>query len=142
MGVDCTIIELNPATIQEQSRRGRPVVFGDVGNLEVLESAGIGNADALILSIPDEEAVLRACAVARRRAPGIFIAARTRVVSKRADLMQAGADSITVDETSAAPEMLRAVIDRIGPGADGELPKREVKPRPNAVFESFDEDRL
>ena len=34
-GIDYTVIELNPATVQEQSRRGRPVIFGDVGNLRV-----------------------------------------------------------------------------------------------------------
>ena len=112
-GISYTVVELNPATVQEQSGRGRAVIFGDVGNLEVLESAGIGSADALILTIPDEEAVLRACAVARRRAPEMFIAARTRVVSKRVALAEVGADSVTVDETSAASEMLRAVMDRI-----------------------------
>jgi putative NADH-flavin reductase len=119
-GINCTVVELNPATVQEQSRRGRMVIFGDVGNLEVLESAGIGNADALILTIPDEEAVVRACVVARRRAPDIFIAARTRVVSKRAALIDGGADSVTVDEASAASEMLRAVIDRIGAKTESE----------------------
>ncbi|MHC4696787.1 MAG: cation:proton antiporter domain-containing protein [Planctomycetota bacterium] len=121
-GTSYTVVELNPATVQEQSRRGRRVIFGDVGNLEVLESAGIGHADALILTIPDEEAVLRTCAVARRRAPDIFIAARTRVVSKRTALTEVGADSVTVDETSAASEMLRAVMDRIGADAPSFAP--------------------
>ena len=119
-GINYTVVELNPATVREQSRRGRPVIFGDVSNLEVLESAGIGSAHALVLTIPDEEAVLRTCAVARRRAPDIFIAARTRVVSKRAGLMEVGADSVTVDETSAATEMLRVVMDRIGVNMDNE----------------------
>ncbi len=121
-GTSYTVAELHPATVQEQSRRGRRVIFGDVGNLEVLESAGIGHADALILTIPDEEAVLRTCAVARRRAPDIFIAARTRVVSKRTALTEVGADSVTVDETSAASEMLRAVMDRIGADAPSFAP--------------------
>ncbi len=111
-GIDHTVVELNPNTVQEQSRRGRPFIFGDVSNLAVLESAGIGNADALILTIPDEEAALRTCAVARRREPDIFIAARTRVVSKRAGLMEGGADHVTVDEIAAADEMLRVVMDR------------------------------
>jgi K+:H+ antiporter len=105
-----TVIELNPATVRELSRLGKDVVFGDVGNLEVLESAGIGSAQALVLTIPDEEAVQRTCAVARRKSPDIFIAARTRVVSKRSALTAVGADSVTVDETSAAAEMLRAVM--------------------------------
>ncbi len=112
-GFNYTVVELNPATVLEQSRRGRRVVFGDVGNLEVLESAGIRSAHALVLTIPDEEAVLRSCAVARRRAPDVFIAARTRVVSKRTGLMEVGADSVTVDETTAATEMLREVMVRL-----------------------------
>ncbi len=138
-GATCTIVELNPATVQEQSRRGRTVIFGDVGNLEVLESAGIQNADALILTIPDEEAVLHTCAVARRRAPDIFIAARTRVVSERVRLMEAGADSVTVDETSAAAEMLRAVMARIEEGTKKEPPGPEPESDPHAVSENCDE---
>ena len=126
-GIKYTIVELNPATVQEQSRRGRRVIFGDIGNLEVLESAGIRNADALVLTIPDEEAVLRTCAVARRRAPGVFIAARTRVVSKRAGIIEVGADSVTVDETSAAAEMLRAVMDRIGSNMESERLGNELQ---------------
>lgn len=109
-GISFTVVELNPATVQAQSRQGRTVIFGDVGNLEVLESAGIDNAAALVLTIPDEEAAQRTCAVVRRRVPGIFIAARTRVVSKRNGLAEAGADSITVDESSAGEEMARAVM--------------------------------
>lgn len=114
MDIPFTIVELNPATVQEQSHHGRPIIFGDVGNVRVLESAGIGHADALILTIPDEEAALRACIAARRRVPDIFIATRTRVVSKQAGLMEVGADHVTVDEMAAAEAMLHAVMDRIG----------------------------
>ncbi len=121
-GINYTVVELNPATVQEQSRRGRRVIFGDIGNLEVLESAGIESAHALVLTIPDEEAVLRTCAVARRRAPDVFIAARTRVVSKRVGLIEVGANSVTVDESSAASEMLRAVMACIDATTGEELP--------------------
>jgi len=120
VGTKCTVVELNPATVQEQFRRGRSVIFGDVGNLEVLESAGIENAHALVLTIPDEEAVLRTCVVARRRAPDLFIVARTRVLSKRVGLIEVGANSVTVDETSAAADMLRAVMACIDARAEEE----------------------
>jgi len=109
-----TIIELNQATVREQSRHRTPIIFGDVGNAHVLESAGIADADALVLTIPDEEAALRACATARRRVPDIFIAARTTVVPKRATLVEFGADHVTVDETAAAEALVRAVMGRFG----------------------------
>ena len=124
-GINYTVVELNPATVQEQSRLGKRFIFGDVGNLEVLESAGIRSAHALVLTIPDEEATLRTCAVARRRAPDIFIVARTRVVSKRAGLIEVGANSVTVDENSAASEMLRAVMDCIDEGTEEERLTKE-----------------
>jgi voltage-gated potassium channel Kch len=127
-GITYTVVELNPATVQDQSRRGKTAIFGDVGNLEVLESAGIETADALVLTIPDEEAVLRTCAVARRKAPDIFIAARTRVVSKRQSLAEVGADSITVDETSAAEEMARAVMERFAVDPEGAGAVKEPSP--------------
>ena len=139
-GINYTVVELNPATVHEQSRLGTPVIFGDVGNLEVLESAGIGSADALVLTIPDEEAALRTCAVARRRAPGIFIAARARVVSKRGGLREVGADSVTVDETSAATDMLRAVMDCID-ADEGEGPlARRPEADLHTVPDGYDED--
>ena len=124
-GINFKVVELKPVTVQEQSRRGRRVIFGDIGHLEVLESAGIDSAHALVLTIPDEEAVLRTCAVARRRAPDVFLAARTRVVSKRAGLIEVGSNSVTVDETSAAAEMLRAVMACIDATSREELPHRD-----------------
>ena len=135
-GIPFTIVELNPATVQEQSHRGRPIIFGDIGNVQVLESAGIGHADALVLTIPDEEAALRACAVARRRVPGIFIATRTRVVSKQAGLMEIGADHVTVDEVAAAEAMLHAVMERIGVNTGGAHRRTEPGSTPSTLSEA------
>ena len=114
MEIPFTIVDLNPATVREQSHRGMPIIFGDVGNVHVLDSAGIADSDALVLTIPDEEAALRACAAARRRVPDIFIATRTRVVSKQAGLVEVGADHVTVDEMAAAEAMLHAIVSHIG----------------------------
>ncbi len=112
-GVSYTIIELNPDTVVEQLRRRRSIVFGDVSNLQVLESAGIAHADALVLTVPDEEAVLRSCAVARRRSPSIFIAVRTGLAAKSGAASDIGADHVTVDELATAEAMMRVVMERL-----------------------------
>jgi CPA2 family monovalent cation:H+ antiporter-2 len=113
LSVPYTVIELNPDTVREQLRRRRPIVFGDVANLRVLESAGIGRADVLVLTVPDEDAVLQACAVARRRAPSIFIAARTDLASRSRAVARIGADVVVVDEMSCADAMARVVASRL-----------------------------
>jgi CPA2 family monovalent cation:H+ antiporter-2 len=116
-GISYTVIELNPDTVVEQLRHRRSMVFGDVGNAKVLESAGIGHADVLVLTIPDEDAVLRACDVARRRAPKIYIAARTALVTKGNAASEIGADHVTVDEMATAEAMCLVVRKRLAPDA-------------------------
>ena len=108
-----TIIELNPVTVFKQHRMGRPIVYGDVTNPEVLETAGIRHAEALILTIPDEDAIVRAVEIARRIAPGLFIAARTNYLSQAIQARQAGADHVTVEEVATAGLMEREVMEKL-----------------------------
>lgn len=113
-GVDYTIVELNPSTVRTQGGLGRSIVFGDIASPEVLESAGLRHADAIVLTIPDEDAVLRACQTIRRLAPQIFIAARTDFLSRGMLARGLGADYVIADEIASAEAMRVAVLDRLG----------------------------
>lgn len=115
-GAQVTIVEMNPATVKTQTRLGRNIVFGDVSDPEVLESAGVHEADALILTIPDEERVLRACHVARQANHSIFIVARTSYVSKGMLATNLGANEVVIEELATAESMER-MIARILPPA-------------------------
>ncbi len=128
VGMPYTVIELNPDTVKQQRQAGKAFVLGDASNPEVLASVGIERADVLILTIPDEEAVMRACAVARRLAPSIFIAARTGLVSRGKLAEEIGASHVTVDEMATAEAMLRVVMQRVNlaMGRSPEVPAESV----------------
>ncbi len=111
--VPVTVIELNPQTVQRQSGLGRPIVYGDVTNPDVLESAGIHEADAIVLTIPDDDATLRACRTIRGLVPDIFIAARTNYLSGSFKAQQMGADHVTVEEVVTAQAMEREVMTKL-----------------------------
>lgn len=113
VGMPYTVIELNPETVRRERKAGKAFVLGDASNPEVLASVGIERADVLILTIPDEEAVLRACAIARRLAPSVFIAARTGLVSRGKVAEEIGASHVTVDEMATAEAMVRVVMQRV-----------------------------
>lgn len=113
LGIPHTIIELNPNTVRRQSRLGRSIIYGDVTNPEVLESAGLRESDAIILTIPDEEAMLRACEVIRGMAPRIFIATRTSFLSRAILARDMGADHVIVEEMETAQAMERQVLAAI-----------------------------
>ncbi len=119
-GIALTIIELNPRTVRRQAGLGRRMVYGDASNTEVLESAGLTEADAVILTMPDEEATLQACRVIRGLRPDIFIAARANVLSKALQAMQLGADHVVVEEMAAAEAMAAQVLHKIEQRAAGE----------------------
>ncbi|MGH7133087.1 MAG: cation:proton antiporter [Phycisphaerales bacterium] len=112
-GIPFCIVDLNQQTIATQRRLGRSAYYGDISNPEVLESAGIDAADAVFLTIPDDEATLRACRVVRTLAPHIFIAARTSFLSKAMVATELGADQVIVEEVATAETMARQVIERL-----------------------------
>lgn len=130
-GYATTVIELNPETVRERSRKGESVVFGDMSSAAVLESAKIAGAEALVLTIPDERATIRACQVARRLAPELFIVARIGHVSRQAAAESAGADRVIVEETATAEEMLLAMD--IKPLVDD--PEDDMDEAPHAAAE-------
>lgn len=113
LGVVYTIIDFNPSTVSTQGALGRRVVFGDISNPEVLETAGVRSADAVILTIPDEDAVLRACEAVRAMNPSTFISARTNFLSKGMMASRLGADHVTVEELATAESMAHEVITQL-----------------------------
>jgi len=109
-----TIVEMNVRTVQKQRELGRTILFGDISDPEVLENAGIHHADALVLTIPDEDAVFRACRVARSLNPTVFIIARTNFLSRALVAIGLGANETVVEEMATAEAMDRLVQRVLG----------------------------
>lgn len=112
-GIDITVIELNPRTVQRQAALGRRIVYGDVTNPEVLESAGLREADAVIITIPDEDSMFRAVTQVRSQAPDIFLAVRVGFLSTAFRAQTLGADHATVEEVATAITMEREVLAQL-----------------------------
>lgn len=109
-GIGVTVIELNPRTVQRQASLGRRIVYGDVTNPEVLESAGLREADAVIVTIPDEDSMFRAVTQVRSQAPDVFLAVRVGFLSSAFRAQTLGADHATVEEVATAMTMEREVL--------------------------------
>ena len=112
-GVPLVILELNPRTVQKQRALGRTVLFGDATNEEVLMSAAVDKASAVVITIPDDDAAIRASAAVRRLNPTVYLAVRTNVLSRAMRAREAGADHVVVEEIEAADAMAREVVDAV-----------------------------
>ncbi|MCB9846658.1 MAG: cation:proton antiporter [Phycisphaeraceae bacterium] len=108
--VHVTILELNADTVRTQRRLGRDAYYGDATNPEVLDSVGVAESNAFVITFPDDDATLRACRVARSMAPNICIAVRVSALSRALQAKQLGANHVTVEEVATADAMARDVI--------------------------------
>lgn len=115
-GVPFTVIEMNAATVRGQRSLGRSIARGDATNAEVLESAGIRDAMAVVITIPDPTTAMRICQVARSLAPSAVIAIRTRHLSEAFQAKQLGADITVVEEIETAKAMATVVTAALKPG--------------------------
>lgn len=113
VGIVPVIVEMNPETVIAQIERGRIVVYGDITSPEVLHSAGIERAKALVLVISDFAASRRAIEVARRLHPDLRIVTRTRFASEEAAERARGMD-VTSEEFAGAVAMAGLVLRRCG----------------------------
>ena len=109
-----TIIERNPVTVETQRALGRRVVAGDASDTDTLVEAGLNTASILALTIPDEEAVLRAISLARRLRPQIYIIARTNYASQGMRASQLGADDVVKAEQAVAVQFYDRLSRRLG----------------------------
>ena len=128
-GVPYTIVELNPGTVRRQAELGRSVIYGDISNPDVLESAGLKNAAAVVLTAPDPDAVIRACQTIRGHRPDVFIAARTNFLSQGMIATTHGADLVTVEEMATAQAMATEVVGSLRKRAELENRPGEGEPQ-------------
>lgn len=107
--VPFVVVELNCDTCTTQRNIGVQVIEGDISSEEVLRKAGVETASVLALSIPDEEAALRATETANKIRPEIHIIASTRYTSTGLKALQRGADEVIVAEQAVAQEFYRRI---------------------------------
>lgn len=113
-GVSCTIIEMNPTTVREQTALGRRVIFGDVANPDVLETAGAEHAEAVVLSLPDSDATMQAVRTLRQLRQDLPIAVRVSMERRAPMARELGATLVVVEETVSAVVLADEIINRCG----------------------------
>lgn len=111
--IDYVVVERNAETVSRQRRLGRRVITGDICDESTLVRAGVRAAGILALTIPVEEAVLRATALARRLNRSIYIIARTVYSSSGLQASKLGASAVVKAEQAVAREFYEKLVRRL-----------------------------
>ncbi|HEV7877507.1 cation:proton antiporter [Bradyrhizobium sp.] len=107
------VVDFNPVVFQTLKGRGVHVTYGDISNVDTLVHAGVGNAEIIILSVPDSllkgannEKLVRHVRSLNQTAKIISTA---DVLSDVADHYAAGADYVVVTRLSDAHELFNVI---------------------------------
>jgi Kef-type K+ transport system membrane component KefB len=108
-----SVVDFNPNVFRTLSARSIHVIYGDISNLDTLMHAGVGNAEIIILSVPDSllkgannEKLVRHV---RSMNPDAKIISTADLLADVSDLYAAGANYVTVTRTTDAAELYKVI---------------------------------
>jgi monovalent cation:H+ antiporter-2, CPA2 family len=105
-----SVIDMNPAVVQDLLDRGIPALYGDGTTEPVLERAGITHARILAVTVPNTVVAARASRIARIMNAEIDIIVRAARAVELPELREAGANEIVQPEFEAGLEFLQHVL--------------------------------
>lgn len=107
------VVEVDQARAVEFTARGVPTLFGDAANSEVLTHAGLAQARALVVTVPNEAAAELIVAAARDLAPNLPVIARAATTSGVSRLINLGAQDVIHPELEGGLEVVRHTLMRL-----------------------------
>jgi monovalent cation:H+ antiporter-2, CPA2 family len=104
-GFEFIALELDAYRIRAGRQAGDPVIYGDAGQVKVLENVGVAHASCVVITFANPEVALRILRAIRELRQDVPILVRTQDDTKLEELQAAGATEV-VPETFEASLML------------------------------------
>src|SRR5882757_880837 len=104
-GFEYIALDLDPYRIRAGRQAGDPVMYGDAGQVKVLENVGVAQASCVVITFAGPEVALRILRSVRELRSDVPVLVRTQDDSKLEELQAAGATEV-VPETFEASLML------------------------------------
>lgn len=109
-----TALEINPHHVDFVRSYGNKVFYGDATRLDVLRSAGVPEARALVLAVGNQEASLKIVERVRATCPGVAILARATTRTHELQLREIGVDFVLRDTLHSSLRLARELLAHLG----------------------------
>jgi CPA2 family monovalent cation:H+ antiporter-2 len=107
-------VDRDPDRVAAQRAIGRPVIWGDISQIDLLRRLHIETARALVATMNDHAASDRLVAVARAERPDLLIVARAHDARHAAHLYAVGATDAVPETIEASLQLSEAVLVDLG----------------------------
>ncbi|MFC2035383.1 cation:proton antiporter [Chloroflexota bacterium] len=114
VGIDYSVIEIDPERISDLQRDGVDYIYGDASNAHVLSRVDLTTARVLVVTFPDPLAVMTTIKNALVISPDIRIVARVHRLREADLLMKLGVKELISPEYEASLEFIRKTLSAIG----------------------------
>lgn len=112
--ISTVVLDSDMQTIETLRKFGIKGFFGDPSRPELLEAAGLADAEVLVVAVDDRENTLRIVRHARRVRPDLHIVSRARDRVHVYELYQAGANDIVRETFDSSVRAGRYVLENTG----------------------------
>ena len=113
-GIPTVVLDNDITTIETMRRFGVKGYFGDPSRPELLEAAGLSEAQVLVVAVDDKDAVTEIVRYARGKRPDLHIVARASDRVHVYELYQAGANDIVRETFDSSIRAGRYVLENMG----------------------------
>lgn len=128
-GFRTTVLDADIDAITRLRRFGVKAYLGDPSRPELLQAAGLGTAEALVVAIDDPQKATEMVRMARRHRPNLFIVARAYDRVHAFNLFDAGASTIVRETFDSSLRAGRYILQRMG------IQEDEAHQRTHAFFQ-------
>lgn len=103
----------DPSIVQEQLKKGEPVLYGDAVNDPILKKAHVDTAEIAVISVGDLITSMAIVEKIRGISKHIYIIVRTKHVSDIETLYKLGANQVIPEEFETAIELFERVLTKL-----------------------------
>ncbi|MBV9247736.1 MAG: cation:proton antiporter [Acetobacteraceae bacterium] len=107
-------VERDPDRVARHHRQGKPVYFGDMTRIELLNRLHLETARALVITMNDPKGVDELVASARAERDDLLLIARARDATHAAHLYRVGATDAVPETVEASLQLSEAVLIDLG----------------------------
>ena len=109
-GFEYIALDLDPYRIRLGRQAGDPIVYGDAGEVKVLENVGVAHASCVVITFAKPEVALRILRSVRELRTDVPILVRTQDDSRLEELQSAGATEVVPETFEASLALLSHLL--------------------------------
>lgn len=132
--INPAIIDMNVDTVRRLRDEGVPAIYGDADSQEILISAGIEQAEFLLITQADPQVRSNVISTALALNPKVNIVVRARYMGEGEALEDSGASAIAYEEVEVAVAVAKLLLREVGVN-DSELYEKTLAIRRKLVDE-------